>query len=104
MTSAASSRGLEKITHGDRARLVGFGLDSIIEVSSAAAVTWQFSAADPERRERAALRIIAAAFLALAAYVGIEAIRALATDHHAGHSPVGLVLAAMSLAVMPGLS
>jgi hypothetical protein len=39
--------------------LVGFGLDSVIEVSSAAAVAWQFSSTDHERRERTALRIIA---------------------------------------------
>ena len=49
--------------------LIGFGLDSVIEVSSAAAVAWQFSAADHavrERREKSALRIIASSFFALA--------------------------------------
>ncbi|MBJ6622356.1 cation transporter [Streptomyces sp. DHE17-7] len=52
--------------------LIGFGLDSIIEVSSAAAVAWQFSAADHavrEAREQRTLRIIAVSFFALAAYV-----------------------------------
>src|SRR4051812_24015086 len=52
--------------------LIGFGLDSVIEVSSAAAVAWQFSARDHamrEARERRALRIIAFSFFALAAYV-----------------------------------
>ena len=58
--------------------LVGFGLDSVIEVSSAAAVAWQFAAADPERREKTALRIIAVSFFALAAYVTIDAVIALA--------------------------
>ena len=84
--------------------LVGFGLDSVIEVSSALAVAWQFSAADPERRERMALRVIAGSFLALAAYVTVESVRALAGGHQAEHSTVGLVLAAVSLAVMPTLS
>ena len=39
--------------------LIGFGLDSVVEVASATAVLWQFSGRDPEARERAALRIIA---------------------------------------------
>ena len=57
--------------------LIGFGLDSVIEVSSAAAVAWQFSAKDPETREKAALRFIAFSFFALAAYVSIDAVRSL---------------------------
>ncbi|MEV0895981.1 cation transporter [Actinoplanes sp. NPDC049802] len=84
--------------------LIGFGLDSVIEVSSAAAVAWQFAGRDPEARERTALRIIAVSFYALAAYVTVESVRALAGGAEAGHSTVGLALAALSLAVMPGLS
>ena len=87
--------------------LIGFGLDSVIEVSSAAAVAWQFSARDHavrEARERTALRIIAVSFFVLAAYVTVESVRALADAAEAGHSTVGIVLAAVSLAVMPGLS
>jgi divalent metal cation (Fe/Co/Zn/Cd) transporter len=87
--------------------LVGFGLDSVIEVSSAAAVAWQFSARDHavrEARERAALRVIAVSFFVLAAYVTVESVRALAGAAEAAHSTVGIVLAAVSLAVMPGLS
>lgn len=88
--------------------LVAFGLDSVIEVASAAAVAWQFSARDPgliERRERRALRIIAISFFALAAYVSVDSTRALlGGGGEAEHSTVGLVLAALSLAVMPGLS
>ncbi len=84
--------------------LIGFGLDSVIEVSSAAAVAWQFAGRDPERRERTALRIIAVSFFALAAYVSVESVRALAGGAEAEHSSVGLVLAALSLAIMPGLS
>jgi hypothetical protein len=84
--------------------LIGFGLDSVIEVASAAAVAWQFSATDHERRERTTLRIIAVSFFALAAFVGVESVRALVGGHQAEHSTVGLVLAAVSLAVMPFLS
>ncbi|MFE9654428.1 cation transporter [Micromonospora sp. NPDC006431] len=84
--------------------LIGFGLDSVIEVSSAAAVAWQFAGRDPEAREKTALRIIAVSFFALAAYVTVESVRALLGGADADHSPVGLVLAALSLAVMPGLS
>jgi divalent metal cation (Fe/Co/Zn/Cd) transporter len=84
--------------------LIGFGLDSVIEVSSAAAVAWQFSGRDPEARERVALRAIACSFFALAAYVSLEAVRSLLGSGEAEHSTVGLVLAAASLAVMPGLS
>lgn len=84
--------------------LVGFGLDSLIEVSSAAAVAWQFAGPDHERRERTALRIIALSFFALAAYVTVESVRALFGDSRAESSTVGLVLAAVSLAVMPVLS
>jgi divalent metal cation (Fe/Co/Zn/Cd) transporter len=84
--------------------LIGFGLDSVIEVSSAAAVAWQFAAADHERRERTALRVIAVSFFALAAYVVVESVRALVDAERAEHSSVGLVLAAVSLAVMPVLS
>ena len=84
--------------------LIGFGLDSIIEVASAAAVAWQFSGRDPEARERAALRIIALSFFALAAYVTVESVRALVGAGEAAPSTVGIVLAALSLAVMPVLS
>lgn len=87
--------------------LVGFGLDSGIEVSSAVAVAWQFSARDSElreARERAALRVIAGSFFVLAAYVSVESVRSLATGGRAEHSSVGLVLAALSLLVMPVLS
>lgn len=84
--------------------LIGFGLDSVVEISSAAAVAWQFSAADPEAREKKALRFIAFSFFALAAYVTVDAVRALAGIGEARPSTVGIVLAALSLAVMPVLS
>ncbi|WP_277960033.1 cation diffusion facilitator family transporter [Frigoribacterium faeni] len=84
--------------------LIGFGLDSVVEVLSAAAVAWQFAAPDPERRERLALRVIAVSFFGLAAYVGVDAVLALTGAREPDHSPVGIVLAAVSLAVMPFLS
>ncbi|WP_327219259.1 cation transporter [Streptomyces cyaneofuscatus] len=87
--------------------LVGFGLDSVVEVSSATAVAWQFSARDHavrEARERAALRIIAVSLFALAAYVSVDAVRALTGDGEAERSVTGIALAALSLAIMPFLS
>lgn len=86
------------------AALIGFGLDSIVEVLSAAAVAWQFAAPDPEKREKTALRVIAWSFFALAAYVTVDAALSLFGVRGADHSPVGVVLAAVSLAVMPFLS
>ncbi|MEU8234552.1 cation transporter [Actinoplanes sp. NPDC048967] len=88
----------------DSTALIGFGLDSVIEVSSAAAVAWQFAGRDPEAREQTALRIIAFSFFALAAYVTVESARSLLGGAEAEHSTVGIALAAVSLAVMPGLS
>ncbi|MEN3310069.1 MAG: hypothetical protein V7603_6271 [Micromonosporaceae bacterium] len=84
--------------------LIGFGLDSLIEVSSAAAVAWQFAARDPQRREKTTLRIIAGSFFALAGYITVDAVRALAGSGQARPSPAGLALAACSLLVMPVLS
>lgn len=87
--------------------LIGFGLDSVIEVSSAAAVAWQFSARDHatrEAREHRALRIIAFSFFALAAYVSVEAARTLIGGHRADESIPGIVLASLSVMIMPFLS
>jgi divalent metal cation (Fe/Co/Zn/Cd) transporter len=84
--------------------LIGFGLDSVVEVLSAAAIAWQFAAPDPEKRERLALRVIAVSFFGLAAYVSVDAVLALTGARAPDHSPVGIVLAAVSLAIMPILS
>ncbi|GLZ51993.1 cation transporter [Actinomycetospora sp. NBRC 106378] len=84
--------------------LVGFGLDSVIEVSSAAVVAWQFAGRDPAARERVALRLITGSFVALAIYVSVESVRALVGLAEPAHSPVGIGLAAASLVVMPWLS
>jgi divalent metal cation (Fe/Co/Zn/Cd) transporter len=91
-------------TVASSAALIGFGLDSVVEVLSAAAVAWQFAAPDPETRERVALRIIAISFFALAGYVTVEAGLSFAGVREPEPSPVGIVLAAVSLAVMPVLS
>lgn len=84
--------------------LIGFGLDSVVEVLSAAAVAWQFSAADPERRERTAMRVIAISFFGLAVFVATGSVRALVGAREADHSSIGIALAAVSLVVMPFLS
>src|SRR6476660_8573125 len=70
--------------------VIGFGLDSVIEVSSAAAIAWPFSARDPETREKAALRFIAFSFFALAAYVAIDAVRSLAGIGEPRPSVIGI--------------
>ncbi|MGL4744336.1 MAG: cation transporter, partial [Dermatophilaceae bacterium] len=84
--------------------LVGFGLDSVVEVSSGLVILWQFRHRLPEARERTALRLMAFSFFALAAYVGVESVRALVSGREPDSSTVGIVLAAVSLAVMPVLS
>ncbi len=84
--------------------LIGFGLDSVVEISSAAAVAWQFAAKDPETREKAALRFIAFSFFALAAYVSVDAVLSLIGMYEPRPSAIGIALAAVSLLVMPVLS
>jgi divalent metal cation (Fe/Co/Zn/Cd) transporter len=84
--------------------LIAFGLDSTIEVLSAAAVAWQFTRRDPERWEKGTLRVIAVAFFALALYVGASAVSTLLTGREAEHSTTGIVLTALSVMIMPFLS
>jgi Cation efflux family len=91
-------------TRVSSAALIGFGLDSVIEVSSAAAVAWQFAGRNPEAREKVALRVIAFSFFGLAAFVTVDSVRSLFGFGEAEHSTIGIVLAAVSLAVMPVLS
>lgn len=83
--------------------LVGFGLDSGIEVFAGGVVLWQLRGVSEDREQRA-LRFIAVSFFALAAYVVAEAVRDLASGEEAGESVVGIVLAAVSLVVMPALA
>ena len=86
------------------AALIGFGLDSFIEVLSAVAVAWQFTRKDPERLEKPTVRAIGIAFFALAAYVTVDAILALIGVEPVEHSPLGIGIAVASLAVMPALA
>ncbi|HYN95298.1 MAG TPA: cation transporter [Pilimelia sp.] len=81
--------------------LLGFGLDSFVEVSSALVVIWQFRSRVPEDRERMALRLIAVSFFALAAWVSVDAMRSLLGGEQAETSPVGIAIAAVSIVVMP---
>lgn len=84
--------------------LIAFGLDSAVEVLSAAAVAWQFTRRDPERWERGTLRVIAVAFFALAAYVIVTSLGALAGGRHAEYTTLGIAITALSVVVMPFLS
>lgn len=84
--------------------LVGFGLDSLVEVSSGLVILWQFRHPMPESRERTSQRLIAVSFFTLAAYLAVEAGHALISGAQPESSPVGIGLALASLAVMPFLS
>jgi len=106
-----SLEGLIGIAAGLLARsisLVGFGIDSLIEVTSGATLLWRMSVdADIERREgneRLSLRIVGGCFLALAAYVTYEAVSDLIRKSAPEPSIPGIVLACASLVVMPILS
>jgi divalent metal cation (Fe/Co/Zn/Cd) transporter len=83
--------------------LAGFGLDSLIEIGASTVVVWQLSGAGAER-ERRALRMIGIAFLALAAYLLIQAAVVLAVRHHAAHSPLGIAWTGATALVMFGLA
>ena len=87
--------------------LVGFGLDSIIEVSSGAALLWRLHMDAPEKRERSeriALKLVGISFLLLAAYVTFDAAQSLITRETPEASYIGIGLAALSLVVMPLLA
>jgi divalent metal cation (Fe/Co/Zn/Cd) transporter len=88
--------------------LIGFGVDSIIEVASGGAALWRLQAdVDPVRRERVeviAHRIIGASFLALAAYIAVDAIGTLRHREAPEASYLGMAIAIGSLVVMPILA
>src|SRR6476660_5232371 len=88
--------------------LVGFGIDSFIEVTSGSVLLWRMSVdAEVHRRElneRRALRIVAACFLLLAAYIAYESALDLWSRRAPEHSIPGIILACVSLVVMPLLS
>ena len=84
--------------------LLGFGLDSVVEVSSGLIILWQFRHTMPQTRERQAMRLMAVSFFALATYVTFESGRALIAGSEPAPSPVGIGLATASLVIMPLLS
>ena len=88
--------------------LVGFGVDSVIELAAGGAALWRLRAdVDPHARERAerhALRFVGASFLALAGYVAVDAVHALWTREAPHESRVGIAIAAASVVVMPLLA
>jgi divalent metal cation (Fe/Co/Zn/Cd) transporter len=87
--------------------LVGFGFDSIIEVTASGASIWRLHLDHGARRERAewiALRIVGVCFIALAFYVSLDSVHALITRAAPSASVVGIVLAAASLVIMPLLA
>ena len=81
--------------------LTGFGLDSVIELFSAAIVVWQLRGGDREIR---AVRLIGLTFFALAAYLTIEGITDLVSQHRPDQSAAGIVVTAAALVVMPLLA
>jgi divalent metal cation (Fe/Co/Zn/Cd) transporter len=88
--------------------LVGFGIDSFIEVTSGSVLLWRMSVdSDVHRREmneKRALQIVGACFLLLAAYITYDSISDLWSKRAPEHSIAGIVLACASLVVMPILS
>ena len=83
--------------------LVGFGLDSTVEVFSAVVILWQFRGVAHER-EAQARKLIAVSFFVLAAYVAAQAVVDLVAQDEPATSPVGIALAVASLLVMPALA
>lgn len=88
--------------------LVGFGIDSIIEVASSVAALWRLrsdaNVAARERSERVSLRVIGICFLALAVYIGVDAIHALWTREPPRETIPGIVVAGLSVIIMPVLA
>lgn len=89
--------------------LIGFALDSVVESSSAGVLIWRLRNEGSERWdveaiERRAVRLVAVAFWALAAYVAAKAIVALIGQDQPEESMIGIVLAVVSLIVMPVLA
>jgi divalent metal cation (Fe/Co/Zn/Cd) transporter len=83
--------------------LAGFGLDSLIEIGASTVVLWELSGAG-QQRQRRALRLIAAAFLALAGYLLIQTVAVFAAGYHPRHSPLGIAWTAITAAVMFALA
>src|SRR5881275_527462 len=78
--------------------LLGFGLDSLIEIGASTVVIWELSGSG-EARQRVALRMIGVAFLALSAYLVVQSAVALASQHHPGNGLGGIVWTAVTAVV-----
>jgi divalent metal cation (Fe/Co/Zn/Cd) transporter len=79
--------------------LAGFGLDSLIEIGASTVVLWELSGTGEERQHHA-LRLIAAAFLTLAAYLSVQTVIVFVTGYHSQHSPLGIVWTAITATAM----
>lgn len=88
--------------------LIGFGLDSVVEVSASLVLTWRLAAERPggctQAADRRATKAIAVSFLALAGYVGFDAVTRLVSGERPDATAIGIVLTAVSLVVMPFLA
>ena len=83
--------------------LVGFGLDSLIEIGASTVVLWELAGSD-EQRQRRALHLIAAAFCALAAYLTFQTVIVFATGYHPQASPLGITWTALTAIAMFGFA
>ena len=87
--------------------LIGFGLDSIIEIACAGILIWRLSchsnAEDEEERERKAFFFVAVTFFLLAAYVGYESVSKLLKHEAPRESIAGIIIAGLSMVIMPSL-
>jgi divalent metal cation (Fe/Co/Zn/Cd) transporter len=84
--------------------LAGFGLDSLIEIGASTIVLWQLKDVGKKDRERRALRLIGAAFFALAMYVLVQSARTLYFQSHPDTSPVGIVWLVLTFGAMIALA
>src|ERR1700741_4349553 len=108
LIAGKSNKGLFPVAAGMIAgsiSLVGFGMDSFIEVTSGSVLLWRMSvdaeALKRERNEMLSLRLVGVCFLALAVYVGYESVSDLVSRKAPEHSIPGIILACVSLVVMP---
>lgn len=83
--------------------LAGFGLDSLIEIGASTVALWELSGTG-EARQRRALRLIAAAFVALAGYLLVQTGVVLATGYHPQHSSLGIAWTALTAVAMLALA
>lgn len=83
--------------------LLGFALDSLLEIAASSIVIWELAAGD-QRRQARALRLLGLAFAVLAAYLLVQSVTALAASHRPGSSALGIVWTALTAAAMFSLA